>query len=212
VHGRESLLVALVAAAGLIAALAVTLAATSREEVWGDEMIADWFQESPLPGHDLADVVQTITATEVVLATGAAIALILWLRGYRRQAVLLAGVLVVGAFLQPLLKEIVDRPRPDPSLVERRSGFESSSFPSGHVMAATVLYGSLLYIVLSAEFGSPARPALITACALLVIAPAIVGVWLGVHWPSDVLGGWLWGTFLVACLVLVNRALTAPNS
>jgi undecaprenyl-diphosphatase len=78
-------------------------------------------------------------------------------------------------------------------------------------MSATVLYGSLLYIVLAADIGAAARPALIAACVLLAVLPAIVGVWLGVHWPSDVLGGWLWGAFLVACLILVNQALTARD-
>ena len=68
----------------------------------------------------------------------------LWLLGWRQQAVLLVAGVAVMALLQSGLKDLVDRPRPTADLVELRAGFSSPSFPAGHVMSPTVLYGFLL--------------------------------------------------------------------
>jgi undecaprenyl-diphosphatase len=201
----------LLAAAGLwlvvlASAVGVSALAALNDKLPADEPITDWLQDNSLPGEDISDLVRTITGTEVVLATGAAVALVLWQRGYRRQAVLLAAGLILLAVLQPLLKEIVDRPRPDPDLVRRRAGFDSPSFPSGHVLPATFLYGSLLYFSLVLPLGRIARGIVLTVCILVIVATPIVNVWLGVHWPSDILGSWLWALVLLLPVVVLDRS------
>jgi undecaprenyl-diphosphatase len=159
-----------------------------------------------VPGKDVSELVRTITETEVVLATGAAVTLVLWQRGYRRQAVLLGSGLVLMAVLLPLLKEVVERPRPDPELVKRRSGFDSSSFPSGHVTSATFLYGALLYFSLALPLARAARAVVAAVCGFFVVMTPIVSVWLGVHWPSDVLGSWLWVLVLLLPVIVLDRS------
>ncbi len=180
--------------------LALTVLAAQHDTLPGDLRIIHWAQGLAFPGEPLADTVRAITGTQVVLASGGAIAVALWLRGYRRQAALLAAGLVVLPLLQFAIKEAVDRPRPSPELVDLRAGFSSPSFPSGHVMGATYLYGLLLYLSLCLPL--PAWPrGLIAAWCLLILAFAgPANVYLGVHWPSDVLGGYAWGLLLAAPL------------
>jgi len=192
--------VVLLALASALAALAST-----HQTLPGDVDIAQWVQDLPVPGQDLSDLVRTVTETEVVLATGAAVVLVLWLRGYRRQAVLLAAGLLVMGVLAVTLKEIVDRPRPDPQLVDRRSGFDSTSFPSGHVLSATVLYGTLIYYGFSLPLAMAARVGLVLVSFLLLTLVGPVSIWLGAHWPSDVLGSWLWALALVVPIVVVDQ-------
>ena len=126
--------------------------------------------------------------------------------GTRRDAVFialaaLAGLINIGT------KLIVASPRPTASLVQILEVAPDSGFPSGHAFGATLLYGAI-WIVLPAVV--PNR----LACRLLrVLAVAIaLGIgWsrirLGAHWPSDVLGGILWG---LAVLVLLT-AIVLPG-
>jgi len=200
--------VALVAAVWL-ALLGLTLAlswlAAAHDTLPGDVAIATRAQDLPFPGEPLSDAVRAITATEAVLATGAAVALLLWLRGYRRQAALLAAGLVILPLTQYAVKEIVDRPRPDPELVELRASFSSPSFPSGHVMSGAYLYGFLLYLAASIPLPPLGRWAVgLTASAVLALSgPA--NVYLGVHWPSDVLGGYAWALLLLVAAFAADR-------
>ncbi len=180
--------------------LALTVLAAQHDTLPGDLRIIRWAQDLAFPGEALADTVRAITGTQVVLASGAAIAVALWLRGYRRQAALLAAGLIVLPLLQFAVKEAVDRPRPSPELVELRAGFSSPSFPSGHVMGATYLYGLLLYLSLCLPLPAWPRGLLAVWCLLILAFAGPANVYLGVHWPSDVLGGYAWGLLLGAPL------------
>jgi membrane-associated phospholipid phosphatase len=130
----------------LCAAIALSLLAASNDTLAGDRDITHRLQDRPLPGQDLSDTVRAITGTQAVLATGAALCLVLWPRGYWRQAILLGAGLAALAVLQSGLKELVDRPRPTDELVDIRAGFSSPSFPAGHVMSGSYLYAALVYL------------------------------------------------------------------
>ncbi len=180
--------------------LALTVLAAQHDTLPGDLRIIHWAQDLAFPGEALSDAVRAITGTEAVLASGGAIAVALWLRGYRRQALLLAIGLALLPTLQYAIKEAVDRPRPSPELVELQAGFSSPSFPSGHVMGATYLYGLLLYLSLCLPLPPWPRGLLAAWCLLLLAFAGPANVYLGVHWPSDVLGGYAWGLLLAAPL------------
>ena len=189
----------------LALSLALSTLASIHDELPGDTGTASWLQGLDFPGESLADTVRSITSTQFLLAAGGALALLLWLRGYRLEALVFAAALIVLPLLQAGIKEIVDRPRPTADLVELRAAFSSSSFPSGHVMSATYFYGFLLYLALSFPLPSLARAALAAVAAAVITLTGPANVWLGVHWPSDALGGYAWGALLllpvvVACL------------
>jgi len=173
----------------------------------GDVDISEWVQGSLFPGMGVSRLVRAVGSTEVVLGTGAVVAVVLWLMGWRRQALLLALGLVVLPFLQHGLKQLVDRPRPTPDFVELRAGFSSPSFPSGHVMSAALLYGLLLYLSLRIALPSVLRLALIGWCAFMLVVSGPANVYLGVHWPSDVVGGYAWAAVLLLPLVYADQVM-----
>jgi len=177
--------------------VALSVVAAQHSRLPGDLALTEWLQGSPFPGRELSRAVRTVTATEVVLAGGFAVSAVLWLLGRRRQALALAAALAVLPLAQHGLKEVVDRARPSPELVDVRAGFSSPSFPAGHVMSATLLYGFLL--CLSLRSGLPRTvTAVVGGWSVAVVALAApANVYMGVHWPSDVLGGYAWGTVLL---------------
>ncbi|WP_435205427.1 phosphatase PAP2 family protein [Micromonospora sp. bgisy143] len=123
---------------------------------------------------------------------------VIWLlrRRARRLALWAATTMVVGGLLGPLLKLLVGRDRPellDP--VARAAGY---SFPSGHALNATLAAGVLLLVFLPYVRRWASRVALWVAALLITVVTGLSRVVLGVHFTSDVLGGWLLGVAVVA--------------
>jgi undecaprenyl-diphosphatase len=137
------------------------------------------------------------------LVAAATVGWLAWRHAARWTAGWLAATVGVGSLLQQSLKAAVDRPRPVwPDPVDSA---HYAAFPSGHAMTATVVCGLLLW--LAHHYGAP-RPlwrTALTAAVVSVVGVGLTRVWLGVHWPSDVLGGWLLGALLAAMAVLVHR-------
>ena len=191
----------------LAGAIVLSVLAGLHSRLPGDLDVTEWVQGSLFPGMSVSRLVRAVGSTEVVLATGGAVAVVLWLMGWRRQALLLALGLVVLPFLQHGLKELVDRPRPTPDLVELRAGFSSPSFPSGHVMSAALLYGFLLYLSLRIALPGLLKVALLGWCAFMLFVSGPANVYVGVHWPSDVVGGYAWAAVLLLPLVYADQVM-----
>ncbi|MET8743700.1 phosphatase PAP2 family protein [Streptomyces sp. NPDC004728] len=120
----------------------------------------------------------------------------LWWRGERLLAVWVAATSVLGTLVQQGLKSAVGRERPQwPDPVDSA---HYAAFPSGHAMTATVSCGLLLWLLRRYGAGPRLwRTALVVAC-LSVVGVGLTRLYLGVHWLSDVLAGWLLGVSLVA--------------
>ncbi|MFE0459950.1 phosphatase PAP2 family protein [Kitasatospora sp. NPDC058965] len=126
----------------------------------------------------------------------------LWAIGARTLAGWTAAQALVGWGLQWLVKTAVDRPRPGwPDPVTQAPG---PAFPSGHAMAAAITAATLVALV----WPRADRRARVVCCSLAAAGTGLVGftrLALGVHWPSDVLGGWLLAaTVLGGTTVLVE--------
>jgi undecaprenyl-diphosphatase len=127
----------------------------------------------------------------------------LWLLGLRRAALFVLFAILGGLLLSLALKSGFDRPRPD--LVSHGSLVYTSSFPSGHSMLSAVVYltgGALLAVVHSAR---RVRVYLIACSVLVTLLVGVSRVYLGVHWPSDVLAGWAAGAAWAAACWLVAQ-------
>ena len=128
--------------------------------------------------------------------------------GRWRDGLLLAASGVMPLLLNLGLKEWVARPRPDAvlALVEE-TGY---AFPSSHTVVATAFYGALIYL-LGQWDAFPNRPALRRAIqgalALLILAVGASRVYVGAHWPSDVIGGFLFGGLCLTALVAGHHAI-----
>jgi len=193
---------------GLLAgSVVLSVLAAQHDRLPGDLDLTRRLQDFVFPGLRLSKFMRAVTTTQVVLGMGGAVAVALWLFGWRRQAVLLVVGLAAMALLQSGLKELVARPRPTPDLVELRAGFSSPGFPAGHVMSPTVLYGFLLYLAVARKLPLVVRAALVAWSAFVLVLTGPANVYVGVHWPSDVIGGYAWGAVLVLLLVYADRAL-----
>jgi undecaprenyl-diphosphatase len=110
---------------------------------------------------------------------------------------------IFGQSLAIATKHLVGRPRPD--LVPHLDQVYSSSFPSGHSSLSPIVYFTLAGIVAAGEGSRAAKVLLLAVSALLVLAIGASRVYLGVHWPSDVLAGWAIGTAVAIMATLVLR-------
>jgi len=113
------------------------------------------------------------------------------------------GVLAViaGSVITSILKQGYDRPRPE--LVEHGSWVNNASFPSGHSMMAAVVYLTLGILVARTQPRRRVRAFIVFISVLLTILVGLSRVYLGVHWPSDVAGGWMLGGAWAALFWLV---------
>lgn len=109
----------------------------------------------------------------------------------RRTALLVAVAVGSGIFLSLLLKQGFDRPRPD--LVPHESYAYTASFPSGHAMLSAVTYLTLAALLCRVQKRLRIKLYLLTLATLLTVLVGISRIYMGVHWPTDVLAGWTAG-------------------
>jgi undecaprenyl-diphosphatase len=140
----------------------------------------------------------------LVVITLAVAAWLAW-RGRKGDSLLVVGG-ALGAFaLGPVLKAVVERPRP--ALADHVVFVNSWSYPSGHSLNSMVVLGLLTVLAVRERPGPVRRTALAVLGTLLVALIGFSRVYLGVHWPSDVLAGWLVGiVWLTICFTLTHLA------
>jgi membrane protein DedA with SNARE-associated domain len=143
----------------------------------------------------------------VILPLGGAVLIWLLAQGQRRQATYWIAALAFGLLAAPLLKWLLQVPRPDIGL----EGLSPWAFPSSHMLRATVIYGFLAVCLAGAGAMPQAWRWLPYAlAALLATAVGISGVYFGAHWLTDVIGGLALGLAWVAALGLSFRRHTRP--
>jgi undecaprenyl-diphosphatase len=130
---------------------------------------------------------------------------LLWLQRHRSTAVFVLIAVSSGKLAGSLLKAGFDRPRPD--LVPHEMLALSSSFPSGHSMMAALTYLTLAVLLARVQGHWQVKVYLIALAAFLTVAVGTSRIYLGVHWPSDVVAGWCAGTAWALSCWLVARWL-----
>ncbi|HYH04910.1 MAG TPA: phosphatase PAP2 family protein [Bacillota bacterium] len=128
----------------------------------------------------------------------------------KRLEALTFGLTVLGAFLtSEWLKGVFKRARPPLPWLGSATNY---SFPSGHSLVTLALYGSLAYLVVRNLKPSRLRSVMI---AVLLLIPFLVGIsriYLGVHYPSDVLAGWILAVVWIGGSVFVMKAVRSRLS
>jgi membrane-associated phospholipid phosphatase len=142
-----------------------------------------------------------------VLPIIAAFSLWLWRKKGRGDLALQLMVTVVGGLvLNAVLKGLFSRPRPE--LWEHRGQFAWTSYPSGHAIVGVAVYFTIARM-LHRERGW--RWPFVAATIMLVVV-LYSRLYLGVHWPTDVIGGWLLGALLTVCVAGVFPRVRTPRA
>ena len=124
-----------------------------------------------------------------------------------RLAIIIAVVLITAALFTDAVKDVIARPRPTGVALAPTITF---SFPSGHTLNSTVTYGLIALVAWRSRLYFILRRALVGIGVVLPIFVGLSRIALGVHYPSDVLAGWLGGIAFVAlgaCLIRVSGAM-----
>jgi membrane-associated phospholipid phosphatase len=149
-------------------------------------------------GYALARAISALGSALIMAALALSVSVLL---AVRRQAVLLEGWLIAfvgGGILNQALKRIVQRPRPLHSSILSSASW---SFPSGHAMESLIGYGMLAYLLLLLPEARAWRPVVVIGAASLILAIGFTRLYLGVHYFSDVVGGYAaGGIWLSACI------------
>jgi undecaprenyl-diphosphatase len=100
-----------------------------------------------------------------------------------------------------LVKDLVQRPRPTPNLVNVFATLKSYSFPSGHVMFYLGFFGFIWFLAFSLLKPSLKRILLLAFFGILVVLIGVSRIYLGEHWASDVLGSYLLGSLTLVAII-----------
>lgn len=168
-----------------------------------DDAVLRWIGEHRSPTLEPIMLEITLLGTgSVVIALVAVTALFLWLTRHRYSAILLLVATVGGILLNNLLKIGFGRPRPE--LFEWGTHVVSLSFPSGHAMSSAVVYGTVAYLAARLQRRLVHRVLTLMAAGIIILLICITRLYLGVHYPSDVIAGVIiglaWAGFCLATL------------
>jgi undecaprenyl-diphosphatase len=207
------LLVVLLAVALWAWALVLVLAAVGFARIQSfDEHVLLWFRRPenlavPVGPHWLLDAAREITAlgsATILLFVTLSVVGYLWLeRRYGLLALVLASTFG-GVLIATLLKDVLGRPRP--TVVPHLVAVTSPSFPSGHSMLSTTVYLTLGALLTRVPADRATKLYFVLLPSMLVVSIGLSRIYLGVHYPSDVLGGWVGGlVWALACLVVARE-------
>lgn len=208
---RALLAFAVAAAALLFVSMAASIVTRGHWRAF-DEWLLRAFRTAADPAIPLGSRAVQIAVRDMTALGGtlplvvliAIVAIYLYLKGHWRTSAAVVASGLLGVVVSQIVKALVDRDRPHivPQLMPEVSG----SFPSGHAMMSAIVYLTLGTMLARLETDPTVRRFVIGTAMALTVAVGFSRIYLGVHWPSDVMGGWVLGALWV---VGVSRFLDA---
>jgi membrane-associated phospholipid phosphatase len=191
-----------------VAVAVMTVLAAGSGVLSVDVRFGRWLQAQPLPfGSSIAAVGNTIgsatVGVPVILAVIGALAL-----ARRGSDALFLFVLLLARSLNAPLKGLASSPRPPASLLHVTEHAQGLGFPSGHAMGTVLFAGGLAYVAAANLPAGWPRVVPYVLAALVILVTGYGRVETGAHWPSDVLGGYLWGALVLTIAIVVRRLVT----
>jgi undecaprenyl-diphosphatase len=185
----------------LVAALGLTVVAAGEGTVPGDVAAARALQLPVSAEIDAiaggASLIGDDYPSMVVLAL---IGVVLLYRLGRRDLALFLGVAAAMRAIGPVLKVLIASPRPSVEAVVIVAEAGGLGFPSGHAMGAALFYGAIAVIAAQVIENRVVARGIQVAAVMMMVVIALSRVRLGVHWPTDIAGGLLYGLAIVCLL------------
>lgn len=172
----------------------------------GDIEISHWVQQIDLPLFE--PVMRAVSFIGNLVPAGIIVFLVcagFLLKGKRLAALSIGSTTLVECLVNQPLKILIDRPRPGEELVRVMVMNGEKSFPSGHTLYGTAVYGLLFYLAPVIIRRPVALEAVRLALVALILLSALSRIYLGAHWFSDVMGGFLLGALILAPAITFYR-------
>lgn len=194
----------------LVLAVITSLFARFYGNFVGDVFLIEWMQDHQNSAlTDAMEAVSLVGKSEIMLTLAAVLAgSMIALRRYR-EGYTATGALIFMLFL-PLLKLMIDRPRPPVELVGIVDHPGDPGFPSGHTFHSIIIFGYLIFLAAVFIRKRWLRISAQMLLGLIIVAISISRVYLGKHWPSDVLGSYVIGGFFLILLIWAYNRKELP--
>lgn len=158
---------------------------------------------SKLKNENMTNIIKIITNIGATIII--AVVTILSLFIFRKKKIDICIILnLLGIFIlnNVLIKNIIARDRPTGINIIEENGY---SFPSGHAAISTVVYGYLIYLIYNYVSNKKLKYVLISILSIIILVVGLTRIYLGVHYTSDVLGGYLLGISYLLIFTYVTR-------
>ncbi|MDO8658935.1 MAG: phosphatase PAP2 family protein [Candidatus Levybacteria bacterium] len=174
------------------------------ELVQFDSLISQFFYSTRNPILTKLMIFISFLGGDFIIYTSSAIIIILILKKHQRESILFTFILLMGFIINNFLKLLIKRPRPDlvPFFIEN-----TYSFPSGHSMNSFVFYAVISYFIF--HFTKNKNIAFIVSffSIILILLIGISRIYLGVHFASDVIAGFIGGFWWFATVLLIRQTI-----
>jgi membrane-associated phospholipid phosphatase len=178
-----------------------------------DLSIARNIQSISLPGFRTFMIwVSQLGSGWVPTALVGGASLLMFALRFRLEATTCLLGVTLGAALNTLLKDVSARPRPSDMLVNVINQYRHESFPSGHVVFFVEYFGFLFFLSYVLFRRGRLRLASLILLGLLIVLVGLSRVYMGAHWPSDVMGAYLAGGLWLLLMIEVYRRLKARQT
>jgi undecaprenyl-diphosphatase len=167
-----------------------------------DMSVRTWVHQLASPALTQTMIFISLLGDQILIVELILVLLIFLVVGWRRAAAWLAVTMLGVQVLDTVLKHEFHRVRPQPYFVAAPTSF---SFPSGHAITAFCFYGVLAGLLTDRIGSRAARIALWAFTAILIIAIGLSRIYLGVHYPSDVIAGYLAGAVWVGTIIVLDH-------
>lgn len=180
----------------------VTYKVVTNKNIYIDDIVYNFMSDNVINDKitNIVKIITNITSPLVVIVT--AIILIIFIKNKKIKLSLMINLIGV-TIINNLFKVIIARPRPDINRLVDETGY---SFPSGHAITSMVFYGYLIYLIYKYVDNRKIKIPLMIFLILLIPIIGLSRIYLGVHYTSDVLGGFLLGTvYLILFINISNK-------
>lgn len=175
-----------------------------------DLRVARRIQSIDIPGFETFMIWTSVpgngwAAWAIVIVTATTLALV----RFKLEGVICLTSAGVGALIDRIMKAVIARPRPDQAVVQVLGEFKHESFPSGHVFFYVSFFGFLFFLCFVLLKPNPLRRILLVILAAPVVLIGLSRVYMGAHWPSDIVGAYLAGGVWLLLMIELYRRLKA---
>jgi membrane-associated phospholipid phosphatase len=183
---------------------ALTSQAAGDSVLRGDVRLTRWLQGREWPGFEpLTDAANwSARSVPLVIASLVIVVAMIWRRWWAESAVLLPAVVIMHASY--LLKEIIASPRPTPDLVDVTETGGGFGYPGGRAGNIVLFLGAIAWIAGRRIDSRIVKSVMWLAAGFWIVLTGVARIHVGAHWPSDILGAWLWT--IPALMLIIGTA------